>query len=159
MSYAVTDQDYSVVPASLGAITSQNQSRNASLDVCVRVGSPKLDNYHRARGERGQFTSGSAVVIEHTPLALKRRLWLDTDRTYRLAAERLIKIRTNSEVKVKEEDQSDDFSEAPAAVFSAAPPKLKFDASRWSAPVRKLSAVFAPYPCALNSNASDLAQL
>jgi len=110
MSYAVTDEDYSVVSASFGAITSRNQSRNASLDVCVRVGSPKLDNYHRVRGERGQFTSGSAVVIEDTPLALKRRLWLDTDRTYRIAAERLIKIRTNSEVKVKEEDQSDDFS-------------------------------------------------
>ena len=33
MSYAVTDEDYSVVSASFGAITSRNQSRNASLDV------------------------------------------------------------------------------------------------------------------------------
>jgi hypothetical protein len=59
----------------------------------VRVGSPKLDNYHRVRGDRAIFTSGSAVVIEDTPLALKRRLWLDTDRTYRLAAERDIQLR------------------------------------------------------------------
>ncbi len=151
MSYAVTDEDYSVVSASFGAITSRNQSRNASLDVCVRVGSPKLDNYHRVRGERGQFTSGSAVVIEDTPLALKRRLWLDTDRTYRLAAERLIKIRTNSEVKVKEEDQSDDFSEVAPAVFSEAPPKLKFAAEEWAARVRKLSTAFARYPGILTS--------
>jgi len=158
MSYAVTDEDYSVVSASFGAITSRNQSRNASLDVCVRVGSPKLDNYHRVRGERGQFTSGSAVVIEDTPLALKRRLWLDTDRTYRLAAERLIKIRTNSEVKVKEEDQSDDFSEVAPAVFSEAPPKLKFATEEWAARVRKLSAAFARYPGILTSGVSVLAQ-
>src|SRR5437867_627988 len=83
MSYAVTEQDYAVVAASFGAITSQNQSRTANLDVCVRVGAPALDNYHRVRGDRAQFTSGSAVVIENTPLALKRRIWLDTDRTYR----------------------------------------------------------------------------
>ncbi len=159
LAYSVTDQDFAVVSASFGAITSSNRSRSAGLDVSVRVGSPKLDNYHRVRGDRGQFTTGTAVVIEDNPLALKRRLWMDTDRTYRLAAERLIKIRTNSEVKVKEEDQSDDFSEAPAAVFSEAPPKLKFDASQWSARVRKLSAVFAKYPGVLTSNVSVVAQL
>jgi hypothetical protein len=90
------------------------------------------------RGDRGQFTSGIAVVIEDNPLALKRRLWMDTDRAYRLAAERLIKIRTNSEVKVKEADQSDDFSEEPPAVFSETPPRLKFSADEWNARARKL---------------------
>lgn len=159
LAYSVTDEDFAVVSASFGAITSSSRTRTAGLDVSVRVGSPKLDNYHRVRGDRGQFTTGTAVVIEDNPLALKRRLWMDTDRTYRLAAERLIKIRTNSEVKVKEEDQSDDFSEAPAAVFSEAPPKLKFDAGQWSARVRKLSAEFAKYPGVLTSNVSVLAQL
>src|SRR5207244_82635 len=52
MSYAVTEQDYAVISASFGAVTSSNQSRTANLDVTVRVGSPKLDNYHRVRGER-----------------------------------------------------------------------------------------------------------
>src|SRR5437870_3266739 len=142
MSYAVTDQDYAVVSASFGAITSQHESRNANLDVTVRVGSPKLDNYHRVRGDRAHFTSGTNVVVEDAPLALKRRLWMDTDRTYRLAAERLIKIRTSSEVKVKEEDPSDDFSEEEPAVFAEAPPKLKFPAEEWSARIRKLSSAF-----------------
>src|SRR5260370_29906153 len=102
MSYAVTDQDYSVVSASFGAITSRNQSRNASLDVCVRVGGPKLDNYHRVRGERGQFTSGSAVVIEDTPPAVKRRLRLDTHRTHPPAPQRLIQNPTHSPVQGNE---------------------------------------------------------
>src|SRR5580765_1397828 len=66
LSYAVTDQDYAVVSASFGAITGKNQSRTSNLDVTVRVGSPQLDNYHRVRGERAQFTSGSAVVVEES---------------------------------------------------------------------------------------------
>jgi TldD protein len=158
MSYAVTEQDYAFVSASFGAITSSNQSRSASLDVCVRVGSPKLDNYHRVRGDRAHFTSGTPVVIEDTPAALKQRLWIDTDRTYRLAAERLIKIRTNSEVKVKDEDPSDDFSQEDPAVFSEPPPQLKFAAAEWSARVRKLSAVFSRYPGILTSSVGVVAQ-
>jgi TldD protein len=158
MSYAITEQDFSGVSASLGSILSNHQTKSANLDVSVRVGSPKLDNYHRVRGDRGQFTAGTPVVIEDDPLALKRRLWMDTDRTYRLAAERLIKIRTNSEVKVKEEDQSDDFSQEEPSVFSEAPPKLKFAAAEWEARARKLSAAFAKYPGVLTSSVDILAQ-
>jgi TldD protein len=158
LSYAITEEDFALVSASFGAITSSNRSHTAGLDVSVRVGSPKLDNYHRVRGDRGQFTAGTAVVIEDSPLAIKRRLWMDTDRTYRLAAERLIKIRTNSEVKVKEEDQSDDFSPEAPAVFSEAPPKLKFSSDEWTARARKLSAAFAKYPGILTSSVNILAQ-
>jgi TldD protein len=158
ISYSVTEQDYAAVAASFGAITGKTQSRTSNLDVTVRVGNPKLDNYHRIRGDRPQFTSGSPVVIEETPLALKRRLWLDTDRTYRLAAERLIKIRTSSEVRVKEEDPSDDFSQEEPAVFAEAPPKLKFSEEDWSARVRKLSAAFGKYPGILTSGVSVMAQ-
>ena len=158
LSYAVTEQDYAVVSASFGAITSSNHSRAANLDVGVRVGSPKLDNYHRVRGERVHFTLGTPVVIEDTPLALRRRLWIDTDRTYRLAAERLIRIKTNSQVKVKDEDPSDDFSQEEKAVFAEAPPKLNFNAGEWSARVRKLSAAFTRYPGILTSTVSVIAQ-
>ena len=158
MSYAVTEQDYSVLSASFGAIVANTHSRTANLDVSVRVGTPKLDNYHLQRGDRGHFTSGTAVVIDDVPLALKRRLWNDTDHTYRLAAERLIKIRTNTEVKVKEEDQSDDFSEEPPAVFSEAPPHIKFSADDWAQRIRKLSAKFKKYPGILTCGVSVQAE-
>jgi predicted Zn-dependent protease len=158
MSYAITDQDYAVVTGSFGAVTGQRRSRASNLDVTVRVGSPQLDNYHRIRGERAQFTAGASVVIEDAPLALKRRIWLDTDRTYRLAAERLIKIRTNSQVRVAEEDKSGDFSRAEPAVFSEAPPKLKFPGQEWADRVRKLSAAFAKYPGILTSSVTVMAQ-
>jgi TldD protein len=159
LSYAVTDQDYAVVSASFGAIVNQRESRASNLDVTVRVGSPKLDNYHRIRGDRAQFTNGSSVVIENNPLALKRRIWLDTDRTYRLAAERLIKIRTSSEVRVKEEDPSDDFSqEETPSVYSEPLPKFHFDQQVWGARVRKLSSAFGKYPGILTSGVTVSAQ-
>ena len=158
MSYAVTEQDFAVVSASFGAITSNSRSKTGGLDVSVRVGSPKLDNYHRVRGDRGQFTAGTAVVIEDNPLALKRRLWMDTDRTYRLAAERLIKIRTNSQVKVQEADQSDDFSQEEPAVFSEPPPQLKVSTELWAGRARKLSAAFGKYPAILTSGVTIMAQ-
>ena len=159
LSYAVTDQDYAVVSASFGAIVNQRESRASNLDVTVRVGSPKLDNYHRIRGDRAQFTRGSSVVIENNPLALRRRIWLDTDRTYRLAAERLIKIRTSSEVRVKEEDPSDDFSqEETPSVYSESPPQFHFDEQTWGARVRKLSGAFGKYPGILISSVTVMAQ-
>jgi len=87
------------------------------------------------------------------------RLWLDTDHTYRIAAERLIRIRTNSQVKVKEEDPSDDFSqEEQKSVFSEAPAKLKFSSDEWTARLRKLSTAFSRYPGILTSSVSVMAQ-
>ena len=52
LSYEVTEEEYHTVSATLGAITNNGQGKSRRLDVCVRVGSPKLDNYHRVRGER-----------------------------------------------------------------------------------------------------------
>lgn len=151
ISYEVTDlQSYSI-NASLGALNSNNTSRNRYLDVCVRVGSPKLDNYHRARGERVQFTSGASVSIDDNANSIRQRVWLETDRVYRAAAERLIKIRTNQQVKVEDRDKSDDFSEEAPATHVEALPEVKFNREAWAERVRKLSAIFARHPTLLAS--------
>ncbi len=132
MSYEVTEEDYRTVSGTLGTIDATNSGKARALDVSVRVGSPKLDNYHRVRGDRGQFTSGALLTYEDNVNAIKRRIWLETDRAYRAAAERLIRIKTNTQVKVAEADDSDDFSPAPASTFVEAPPKLKFDEAAWT---------------------------
>lgn len=152
MSYEVTEVDYRSISATLGAITSNSGGKSRSLDVSVRVGSPKLDNYRRIRGDRGQFTSGVLLTYEDNPNSIKRRLWLETDRAYRAAAERFIRIRTNTQVKVAAEDDSDDFSAEKPAKFEEAPPKLEFDANAWSARVQSLSNRFRSYPRVLTSH-------
>ena len=159
LSYEVTEVDHHSVSGNLGTIDSTSAGKSRTLDVSVRVGSPKLDNYHRARGAgAGQFTSGASLTIEDNPNSIKRRLWLDTDRAYRLAAERLIRIKTNTQVKVAAEDDSDDFSTEPVAVFQQAPPKLKFNEEEWTQRIRKLSARFQNYPSVLTSHVSVSAQ-
>jgi len=158
ISYEVTEQEFHVAGASLGALTGSGDSRNRYLDVSVRVGSPKLDNYHRVRGERVQFTSGFSISIDDNPNAIAQRLWLETDRVYRLAAERLIKIRTNQQVKVAERDASDDFSQDPAATHTEPVHETKFDRQKWEERVRKLSLAFAQHPSLLNSSVTVTAQ-
>src|ERR1019366_7632531 len=96
LSYEVTEEDYHGVSATLGAIASNGHGKSRRLDVCVRVGSPKLDNYHRVRGERAQFTSGAPLTFEDQPASIKHRIWLETDRAYRLAAERVIQFHTGA---------------------------------------------------------------
>src|SRR5579864_9667579 len=50
MSYEVTEEESQIINASLGAINSTGKSHNRYLDITIRVGSPKLDNYHILRG-------------------------------------------------------------------------------------------------------------
>jgi predicted Zn-dependent protease len=158
MSYEVTEQEVRSVSGTLGAITASEGGKDRFLDVSVRVGSPQLDNYHRVRGDRGQFTSGASLTYEDNVNSIKRRLWLETDRAYRTAAERLIRIKTNTQVNVAEEDNSGDFSTEAPAVFQQAPPKLKFEEAAWSDRIRKLSARFQHYPSVLTSHVAVLCQ-
>jgi len=158
LSYEVTDVDYRSVSATLGAVTAGNGGRSRSLDVSVRVGSPKMDNYRRIRGDRGQFTSGAALSYEDSPNSIKRRLWLETDRAYRAAAERFIRIRTNTQVKVAAEDDSDDFSIEKPAKFEDVPPPLTFDEEAWTARLRTLSNRFRSYPRVLTSHVNVAAE-
>src|ERR1041385_7028700 len=131
LSYEITEQEYHLISASFGAITSASNGKSRNLDVSIRVGSPKLDNYHRVRGDRAQFTSGAAISIDDNAAAIRRRLWLDTDRAYRAAAERLTKIKTNTQVKVAEEDRSNDFSSEEPTMHTGARLKMSFDNARW----------------------------
>ncbi len=162
LSYEVTEQEYRTISGTLGTVDGVTQGKSRALDVSVRVGSNKLDNYHRVRtggqSGSGQFTSGALLTFEDAVNSIKRRLWIDTDRAYRAAAERLIRIKTNTQVKVAEEDNSDDFSVEPPATFQQAPPKLKFDESEWRGRIRKISARFQSYPSVLTSHVSVMSQ-
>src|SRR5205085_4834964 len=127
------------------------KGRARYLDVTIRVGSPKLDNYHIVRGERPRFTSGSQLPIEDVPGAIRQRLWLDTDRTYRLAAQRLIEIKSNAQVKVADQDQSDDFSAEEPSVQEQPVPPLKLQEEEWTNKLRQWSARLSKNPNILNS--------
>ena len=77
LSYEITDQESHTAGATLGELNSEGNSHNRYLDVTVRVGDPKLDNFRRVRGEQIRFTSGTPVAIENVPGSLKERIWLE----------------------------------------------------------------------------------
>lgn len=151
ISYAVTQRRSFSAAATLGALRALEEQHVRSLDVSVRVGSPKLDNYHRIPGERAQFTAAMPLPLEDQPAAIRQRLWRETDRCYRLAAERWIKIRTQRQVKVAEEDASDDFSAEEPAAHLAPPAPAAFRQPDWIERVRQASAEFTRHPQILTS--------
>jgi predicted Zn-dependent protease len=155
LSYEVTESEYHSIAGTLGAAEPDSAGKSRILDVSVRVGSPKLDNYHRVRGAgAGQLSSGAPLTYEDNVNSIKQRLWMETDRAYRTAAERLIRIKTNTQVKVEESDNSGDFSSEPASVSEQAPPKLKVNLEEWSGRVSRISARFGNYPAVLTSHVS-----
>lgn len=139
LAYQVTDDESEAVTGSFGALQGASANQSRSLDVTLRIGSPKFDNYHRMRGDFPRFTSGVHIPIEDSPNALRRRAWLETDRIYRLASQRLIRLKTNQQVKAAEEDDSDDFSLEEPVVYVEPQGKIAFNKAEWIPRVRKWS--------------------
>jgi TldD protein len=154
MGYSVTESESNILSASDGAISGQNQVRARLLDITVRVGSPKFDNYRRVNGQIPNFTSTSTIALEDDPLAIRQAVWLATDRVYRSASQRLIQIQADEKLRAAATDGSDDFSAETPQVFFAQPSALNFNAAEWAARLRRLSAEFIKYPGALNSSIS-----
>lgn len=124
------------------------------MDVTLRVGSPQLDNYHRVQGERPVFTSAAQLPIEDNAGAISQPVWRETDRVYRMAAERLIKIRTSTQVQVARQDNSADFTIEKPSVYSEPAQRISFSAKDWEARIRKYSGAFADKPGILTSGVS-----
>ena len=152
MGYEVTDAETNAIVASGGAITGETARRGRLLDITVRVGAPKFDNYRRINGQIPRFTVTTPLALDDDEAAIRQEAWLSTDRVYRNAAQRLIQIKADEKLRAAATDDSDDFSQEDPQTFFAATPPLKFNAAEWTARLRKLSAEFRKYPGALNSD-------
>jgi len=145
LSYTVRDTEYATVTAQYGALVGSSQQHMRLADVQMRVGSPELDNTH------GQHRS-TAVNTKQLPLtddreALMRSLWMATNEGYGNAIDNFLRVKTEQQVRAKEEDTSGDFSQEPPQVHIDKPaPQLKVDRAAWEQRVRALSTVFRDYP-------------
>jgi TldD protein len=145
LSYVVADGEQVRIGAQFGGITTSNASHRRFADVQVRLGTPAEDNTH---GDH----RNSALTTVPMPLtddreAIARSLWFATNRGYGSALDGYLKVKTDQEVRAKEEDRSPDFSteEAKVALLPAAPP-LKIDRADWENRLRELSGMFKQYP-------------
>jgi TldD protein len=145
VSYSVADAQHVTITAQYGAITGSNESRARIADVQVRLGAPALDNTH------GDHRT-SALTTMQLPLgddraAIERTLWFATNRGYGKALDAFEKVKTEQQVRAREEDTSADFSkqQAEAELLPAAAP-LTVDKPAWEGRLREISGVFRHYP-------------
>ena len=68
LSYSVSEQQSEYFAGTLGTLQSKSSAAGRILDVSVRVGTPKLDNYHATRGERPQFSVPSLLPMMTSPM-------------------------------------------------------------------------------------------
>ncbi len=145
LSYAVADSESVAIQAQYGAVTNSNGSRQRVADVQVRLGSPALDNTHG--DHRTSALTTIPLPLTDDRAAIARSLWFGTNRGYGRALDALLKVKTEQQVRAKEEDVSADFSaETAQAAMLPAAPKLEIDRSAWEARLREISAVFRAYP-------------
>jgi TldD protein len=145
ISYAVSDADYASIQAQYGALVESEHARVRVADVQVRVGDPKLDNTHG--DHRASGVNSIQLPLGDDRDALKRSLWYATNSGYGTALDNYLRVKTESEVRAREEDTSPDFShEPPQTHIGATAPPVVIDRAAWETRVRALSQVFREYP-------------
>lgn len=156
LAYRVTDTEGFSTSAQYGALTDlATPSRYRCVDVDLRVGCPKCDNTHPIRESSSSsfdFNRMASIVTEDDEAAIRASLWRLTDSLFTRAQEAYASVKANKDVKVAEEDQSDDFSAEKAQVFSSEITEIKADAGEWEDRVKKLSKIFCHYPSLHSSN-------
>lgn len=156
LGYEVYDDRQYGVDAVAGAISRENDGQDRNFDVDVRIGDKALDNTHELKGEQAYANSkqqeyGNAP-LEADAEAIKSKLWVLTDISYKNALDQYAKVKMNKSVTAQEEDKSDDFSASTAAVFYEPAPFPAFDKEKIKELIRRLSAQLKGYDFIYDSN-------
>jgi len=145
ISYSISDANTVSIRAQYGALADSNTSHVRVADVQVRIGDPKLDNTHG--NHRASAVNSLQMPLGDDRTALARTLWLATNAGYGTALDNYLRVKTEAQVRAKEEDSSPDFSKEPPQVSVSAPaPTIAIDRSAWEQRIKSLSLVFREFP-------------
>ena len=145
ISYSISDANAVSIRAQYGALADSNANHVRVADVQVRIGDPKLDNTHG--NHRASAVNSLQMPLGDDRAALSRTLWLATNAGYGNALDNYLRVRTEAQVRAKEEDSSPDFSKEPPQVSVSAPaPPISIDRSAWEQRIKSLSLVFREFP-------------
>jgi predicted Zn-dependent protease len=162
IGYQVVEVNSINVGASGGALRNSITNRSRMMDVEVRVGDYQLDNSHQIRGQNdlmGRFSGSVALPIDDDPDGIKSVVWLETDKKYKAAVERLIQVKANRSIRVQEEDKSADFSREDPHADALPRASLKVDVADWEQRAKRYSALFNQYPDILEASVDFSADL
>ena len=145
LSYAVSDASYVGIRAQYGALVESTTNRVRLADVQVRLGDPKLDNTHGTH--RSSAVNSMQLPLSDDREALGRSLWLATNNGYGAALDNYLRVKTESQVRAKEEDSSPDFSQqTPQTHIGKPAPPVVVDKAAWERRVASLSKIFREFP-------------
>jgi len=145
ISYSIIDNNSVSIRAQYGALADSNTSHVRVADVQVRIGDPKLDNTHG--NHRASAVNSLQMPLGDDRAALSRTLWLATNAGYGSALDNFLRVKTEAQVRAKEEDSSPDFSKEPPQVSVSAPaPSIGVDRAAWEQRIKSLSLVFREFP-------------
>jgi TldD protein len=147
IDYQVTElQDY-MADATLGALRNETTNIGRLVRVVVRIGDYKQDSYF---GEG--VGSMELMPIENNELALRRQLWLATDKAYKAALNGLTEKRAALKNVEVESDVPDFAKEEPVhSIHDLA--KLDVDLNAWKQIARNTSDLFRREPALESSEA------
>jgi TldD protein len=145
LSYSVADAETVSISAQYGAILNSTGSHARTADVQIRLGAPGLDNTHGVH--RTSALTTLPLPLTDDADAIERTLWFATNRGYGKALDALEKVKTEQQVRAKEEDSSADFSaQTPVVDVLAKAGTLEVNRTAWEARLREITAGFRQYP-------------
>ena len=157
IAYRVTESEGTGVAARLGSLVTAPETarRSRFASVEVRVGDYNFDNsnYVGAGFMPTEFVGSGQIPIDDDYGAIRRQLWIATDRAYKQALEALTQKRAALETRSRGDD-TPDFSREPAHTDVDEVPPAPTNRADAEALVRTLSAVFRGLPDIYNSRAS-----
>ena len=159
ISYAVTDEESESMTATMGALASRQRNQARVLDATVRVGSYQFDSSRRLNGDGVAHTTFSTLLpYDGEANGIRQRLWIETDHSYRAAAQRLNRIKTSQQVRAQTADDVGDFSMEEPSKFAGPTIPLKLAGEDWANRLRKASAGFGPFTQILSTEMTLTAQ-
>ena len=140
IEYRIFDVDQYAANASFGALRADVRTRMRFLRVVVRIGDYKQDSYIG----QGEGTL-DFVPVDDDPVALRRQIWLATDRAYKTAAESL--TAKQAQLKQMTVDQPvNDFAHADPVQLVGPIVKLDFDPEPWKKMLQDASGIYRNDP-------------
>jgi predicted Zn-dependent protease len=145
LSYSISDASYVGIRAQYGALVDSTSNHARVADVQVRLGDPKLDNTHGTH--RSSAVNSLELPLNDDREAITRSLWMATNTGYGTALDNYLRVKTEAEVRAREEDSSPDFSQETAQTHVEMPaPPVALDKAAWETRVTELSKIFREYP-------------
>ena len=144
LAYWAYDTHQYVLAARDGNLNLDDESRQRSLEVDIRLGSPSFDNTHG--DQSGSYLGLTPLPIEDDELALRRPIWLATEQAYREARDAYLQARADSSVGAVEGSESADFSPTPRVRHVEPEAALHFDRELWTERIKAISKRLARSP-------------